>query len=120
MGWGAVSLCNPWLLADNIGGGGGVVRRYVWTVVHSIDESSPLYQESWESLAGQAAELHVIFSGVDSESMEEICVSKRYTMGAVLFDAAFLPLLDRSKGAVRPQGASLLFNKTHRVAMRTV
>lgn len=74
--------------------------RYVWTVVHIVDEASPLHQESWENLAAQGAELQVTFSGVDSESMEEISVSKRYTMGEVLFDAAFLPLLDNEDASV--------------------
>ncbi|MCB9594797.1 MAG: ATP-sensitive inward rectifier potassium channel 10 [Sandaracinaceae bacterium] len=50
-----------------------------WTVLHVIDESSPLYGETAESLDAQEAELRVAVSGTDDIWMQTVHASHRYS-----------------------------------------
>lgn len=53
---------------------------FTWTVMHHLDESSPLWGATPESLATQRAELIVVLSGVDDRYAQR--VHARYTYGA--------------------------------------
>jgi len=49
-----------------------------WTVQHTIDQTSPLYGETAESLAAQEAELHVTVVGTDEIWMQTVHAGHRY------------------------------------------
>jgi inward rectifier potassium channel len=53
---------------------------YSWTVMHHIDQASPLWGASPESLAAQRVELIVVLSGVDDRFAQR--VHARYSYGA--------------------------------------
>src|SRR5262249_14889103 len=49
-----------------------------WTILHVIDEKSPLFGESAESLAKKEAEFMVTVSGLDDTWMQTVHASHRY------------------------------------------
>jgi inward rectifier potassium channel len=60
-----------------------------WTLLHTIDESSPLYGETQESLAQSNAALIISVSGTDEVLMQAIHARKAYDPESILFGASF-------------------------------
>ncbi|HVZ73017.1 MAG TPA: ion channel [Polyangia bacterium] len=56
-----------------------------WVVLHTIDETSPLYGETPESIAAKEVELQVLVVGLDDISMQTVHSSHRYFAHQILW-----------------------------------
>ena len=65
-----------------------------WTVVHPIDEGSPLRGVSGEQLRASGAEFLILLSGYDEASGETVHLRASYTADEVVFGARFRSILD--------------------------
>lgn len=64
-----------------------------WTGIHIIDESSPLYGETRESLEQKAAEIIVVLSGVDDSSVQSVYARKSYVPADLAWGRRFADIL---------------------------
>jgi inward rectifier potassium channel len=71
-----------------------------WTVLHVIDEKSPLFRETAESLTAQEAELNVAVSGLDDMWMQTVHASHRYMHHQVVWNARLADVLSESEGVL--------------------
>eukprot|EP01116_Phalansterium_solitarium_P002752 TRINITY_DN1298_c1_g1_i6.p2 TRINITY_DN1298_c1_g1~~TRINITY_DN1298_c1_g1_i6.p2 ORF type:complete len:402 (-),score=159.73 TRINITY_DN1298_c1_g1_i6:238-1443(-) len=69
-----------------------------WTVVHTMDKSSPLYGATLESLARCEAELIVIFDGTDEGCSDTIQARWSYTAAELRWNEAFVPIVRAADG----------------------
>eukprot|EP00045_Choanoeca_perplexa_P006999 m.61449 g.61449 ORF g.61449 m.61449 type:complete len:468 (-) comp13879_c0_seq1:34-1437(-) len=60
-----------------------------WTVTHPITEKSPFYNATWSQLDTQDLELTVLFSGIDSETMQPLYHCHTYSASRLVFQASF-------------------------------
>ncbi len=67
-----------------------------WTVMHRIDESSPFYGETKESLVEKGAEMIVVLSGVDEHSSATVHTRRSYGPEEMRWGARFVDLLSAS------------------------
>jgi inward rectifier potassium channel len=58
-----------------------------WTVMHRIDEKSPLYGETLESLRATEAEIGVLLSGVDDVYRQTVYARYGYSVDDLMFDS---------------------------------
>jgi len=85
-------------------GRGGLVRRYTpltlernkvtffplsWTIVHPIDEASPLAGRTPEDLERAEAEILVLLSGVDEALEQTVHVRSSYRANEIIWHARF-------------------------------
>ena len=66
-----------------------------WTVMHQIDESSPLYGATSESLAEMEAEIVVMLTGIDDTVSQAIHARYSYTAEELLWNQRFVDILVR-------------------------
>ncbi len=64
-----------------------------WTVMHTIDESSPLFGATQESLAEQQAEIVVVMSGVDDRFAQRVHARYSYTAEEIAWGKRFQDIL---------------------------
>jgi inward rectifier potassium channel len=57
-----------------------------WTVMHRIDESSPLWGETRDSLMGKHAEIIVVMKGIDETFVSTIHARTSYTPDEIIWD----------------------------------
>jgi inward rectifier potassium channel len=84
--------------------GGVSVRRYYplalerdsvvffplsWTVVHTIDESSPLYGVTEEELCASGAEFLILLTGMDETFSQVVNARSSYRASEIIWDAKF-------------------------------
>jgi inward rectifier potassium channel len=82
-----------------------------WTVMHPLDEKSPLYGSTAESLRAEGAEIIVVLSGVDETFAQRIHARHAYTAEQVLWDKQFVDIL-----SVTPDGQrSIDYRRFHEV-----
>ncbi len=62
-----------------------------WTVVHPIDDKSPLYGRSSQDLAQQAAEILILIQGFDDTFSQMVHARYSYRHDEILFGARFEP-----------------------------
>src|ERR1051326_1814817 len=97
-------------------GRGGTVRRYVrlplernkvtffplsWTIVHPIDEASPLANRTVEDLDRAQAEILVLLSGVDEAVEQTVHARSSYRADEIVWNARFQSMFLRSDGGSR-------------------
>lgn len=70
-----------------------------WTVMHTIDEKSPLFGLTEENLADNEVEILVMLSGVDDTLADRIYARHSYGAGDIHFDRRFADVL-----SVTPHG----------------
>ncbi len=58
---------------------------FTWTVMHHIDETSPLWGATAQSLAEQQVELIVVLSGVDDRYAQRVHTRYSYTAGEIVW-----------------------------------
>jgi inward rectifier potassium channel len=71
------------------------VLRLTWTVMHFIDEHSPLYQVTPEKLAAAETEIIVSLQGIDETLSQTIHARHSYITDEIVCDAAFEDVLHR-------------------------
>jgi inward rectifier potassium channel len=67
--------------------------RLTWTVMHPIDEQSPLYGSTLESLAETKAQLVISLSGVDDELSQTIYARHTYGVQNILENHRFVDII---------------------------
>jgi inward rectifier potassium channel len=81
-----------------------------WTIMHVIDETSPLWGKTREDLQGEAATLTVAISGTDDTLNDFVHARQTYASDHIFFDHHFADILsDKLEGNVR----ILDFSKFH-------
>jgi inward rectifier potassium channel len=70
-----------------------------WTIMHRLDENSPLYGATAETLIAEGAEIIVVLSGVDETFAQRIHARHAYSAEQILWDKQFVDIL-----SVTPDG----------------
>ncbi len=68
-----------------------------WTIVHKIDENSPLYGISAEEMIQNETEIIILISGYDEMVKEKIYTKNSYTAKEILWNHKFVPAFDNGK-----------------------
>ncbi|MDE3060348.1 MAG: ATP-sensitive inward rectifier potassium channel 10 [Pseudomonadota bacterium] len=74
--------------------------QLTWTVMHPIDEKSPLYGMTPQSLRDSNAEVIVSLTGLDETLMQTIHARYSYMHEDIVCNAAFVDILERKDGHV--------------------
>lgn len=82
-----------------------------WTIMHIIDEESPLYGYDQEKLASEGIEVAASIMGYDSTFMQTITASHHYKFDAFKFDRYFVDLFTRDE----KNNLWIDFSKIHRL-----
>ena len=69
-----------------------------WTVLHAIDEHSPLHGETAASLAAKESELQVMVVGLDDTFMQQVHASHRYFTRDILWNHRHVDVLSEIEG----------------------
>lgn len=100
-----------YLMRDEVSAEGNYMRRFhqlklvrketprftlSWTVMHQIDETSPLYGATAESLAKTRTMLVVSFSGIDETVAQSIHAPYSYAANQILWGQSFVDIIQRS------------------------
>ena len=83
-----------------------------WTVMHPIDQHSPLHGRSPRELAASGADIVVSFSGIDETLERPIHAHHNYPISQVLFGQGFVDMMHEADG----EGQSIdfaNFNRTY-------
>jgi inward rectifier potassium channel len=72
-----------------------------WTVIHDLDESSPLYKKSLEDLIRLKVEFFVIINGTDGTFSQNIHDTHRYTLHDILKDQYFVDIVHMKDDGTR-------------------
>ena len=67
-----------------------------WTVVHPIDEQSPLQGFSYEDMRNSDVELYVLIRGFDDVYSNFVQQRTSYTFDEIRFDGKFVPMYRES------------------------
>lgn len=84
-----------------------------WTVMHTIDQHSPLFGRTPRELAESHADILISFSGIDETLERPIHSYHNYPVSKVLFGQEFVDMMQQEDG----EGQSFdfaNFNRTHR------
>jgi inward rectifier potassium channel len=76
------------------------ILRLTWTVMHAIDEKSPLYGMTPEKLADMEAEIIISITGMDDTLSQTIHARHSYIADEIVYDAAFEDILNRREDYV--------------------
>jgi inward rectifier potassium channel len=96
--------------------GGTVLFEHAWTAVHEIDRTSPLWDETEESLIAADAEILVTFSGYDERLLRLIHARHVYPARRLRWDCRFVPI-----DIVLPDGRRALdYRRFHQVVAAEV
>ena len=68
-----------------------------WTLVHNLDEKSPIYGFSHDELKAAKAEWLIIIKGVDDSYSQTVYDRYSYTAEEMVWDAKFAPILSKRK-----------------------
>jgi inward rectifier potassium channel len=68
-----------------------------WTLVHPINDQSPMYNLSQEDLKNYKAEVLVFVKAFDDTFSNTVVARTSYHIGEVLFGAKFVPMYNRSQ-----------------------
>jgi inward rectifier potassium channel len=68
-----------------------------WTVVHEINEASPIHGFSKDDIDAADAELYVLVTGFDEVFSSPVLQRTSYTYGEIRFDAKFVPMYRESE-----------------------
>ncbi len=69
-----------------------------WTVVHPIDESSPLWGKTPEDLAEQQAEFLILIKGFDDTFFQTVHVRHSYRFEEIVWGVRFAPAFEPDEG----------------------
>jgi inward rectifier potassium channel len=113
-----------WVVRDEPTAEGSIFRRfhrlrlehddnpvfiYTWTIMHVIDETSPLHGSHFEDLAASDASLVVTVSGLDETSSEFLHARRGYAAKQLLFDRDYVDIVQRDADG----GAWIDYSKFH-------
>jgi inward rectifier potassium channel len=67
-----------------------------WTIVHSLDESSPLFGFGYEDMEAGKVEFLILVKGTDEANQNTVHARRSYTASEMVWDARFKPAIDRN------------------------
>lgn len=67
-----------------------------WTVVHALDDKSPLYELSPEELVQSRTEFMVLLKAVEEANQQTVFTRHSYTADEIVWDAKFQPIMTRN------------------------
>ena len=79
--------------------------------MHRIDEDSPLYGATMESLQAEAAEIIVVLSGVDETFAQRIHVRHSYLPHEIVYGRRLADIISDS-----PEGRTVDYGRFHELA----
>lgn len=68
-----------------------------WTIVHSLDEKSPIYGFTAKELQDALAEFMVMVKGTDEANHQTVNARRSYTADEIVWNARFRPVISRNK-----------------------
>jgi inward rectifier potassium channel len=68
-----------------------------WTLIHHLDEKSPLYGLNLENVSERVVGLIVSFSGVDDTMVQTVHARQMYSVEDLRFGARFVDMIDNSQ-----------------------
>jgi inward rectifier potassium channel len=71
-----------------------------WTIVHPIDETSPLHQWDEQMLSRSEAEFLILLTATDDTFAQTVHNRGSYTWDEVVWEARFLPMVDEGSSGV--------------------
>jgi inward rectifier potassium channel len=71
-----------------------------WTVVHPIDESSPLYGLTAKDLADRGAEFLILLTGIDETFSQSVHARSSYRYDEIVWGARFTDVFEHDQDAV--------------------
>ena len=71
-----------------------------WTIVHPIDENSPILGKSYEDLKREEAEFIVIMKGFDETFNQYVHQVNDYKFDEIEFEADFKPMFNASNQGI--------------------
>lgn len=69
-----------------------------WTVVHALDERSPVFNFTSRELEDAQAEFMVMVKGTDEANHQTVNARRSYTTAEIVWNARFRPVINRNKG----------------------
>ena len=104
------------LILDEVTIEGEVMRRFydlellrsqspifalTWTVMHAIDENSPLYKLTAKDLVEQQAEIVITLTGLDETVSQTIHARHSFVASEILWDLRFVDIISRTPAGKR-------------------
>ncbi|MDX1913698.1 MAG: ion channel [Saprospiraceae bacterium] len=71
-----------------------------WTIVHALNETSPIYNFSENDLLTANAEIMVLVKGMDEASQQGVHARRSYIASDIVWNARFQPVIERKSGSV--------------------
>lgn len=71
-----------------------------WTIVHALNETSPIYNFSEQDLLTANAEIMVLVKGMDEASQQGVHARRSYIAGNIVWNARFQPVIESKPGSV--------------------
>lgn len=67
-----------------------------WTIVHALNEQSPIYKFSHQDLMDANAEIMVLVKGTDETSQQVVHARRSYAPPDIVWNARFVPVIERT------------------------
>jgi inward rectifier potassium channel len=71
-----------------------------WTIVHALNDNSPIYNLSEEDLLAANAEIMVLVKGMDEASQQAVHSRRSYVAEDIVWNARFKPVIERAPNAM--------------------
>jgi inward rectifier potassium channel len=90
------------------------VLRFTWTVMHRIDEKSPLYDITPERLREQKAEIIISLKGIDETLAQSVHARHSYIADEIVCNATFADVLHRRADST----LEVRYDKFHQIVQK--
>lgn len=67
-----------------------------WTIVHALNDTSPIYNFSEQDILDANAEIMVLVKGTDETAQQVVHSRRSYTADEIVWNARFSPVIERS------------------------
>lgn len=71
-----------------------------WTIVHPLDENSPIFNFSEQDMLDANAEIMVLVKGTDETAQQVVHTRRSYTAEEIVWNARFSPVIEHSPNGV--------------------
>lgn len=71
-----------------------------WTIVHALDENSPLFNFSAQDILDANAEIMVLVKGTDETAQQIVHARRSYSADEIVWNAKFSPVIERAEHGV--------------------
>lgn len=71
-----------------------------WTIVHALDENSPIFSFSAQDILDANAEIMVLVKGIDETAQQMVHARRSYTADEIIWNARFSPVIERTPKGV--------------------